>query len=50
VILLEEVEHWYFTLDDETVAAVTGARGVESQAMTCNEHICGGCSVVAQHY
>jgi hypothetical protein len=25
VILLEEVEHWYFTLDDETMAAVTGA-------------------------
>jgi hypothetical protein len=25
VILLEEVEAWYFTLDDDAVAAVTGA-------------------------
>jgi hypothetical protein len=25
VILLEEVEHWYFTLDPDSMAAVTGA-------------------------
>jgi hypothetical protein len=25
VILLEEVEHWYFTLDADAMAAVTGA-------------------------
>lgn len=25
VILLEEVERWYFTLDEDTMAAVTGA-------------------------
>jgi hypothetical protein len=25
VILLEEVEHWYFTLDPDSTAAVTGA-------------------------
>jgi hypothetical protein len=25
VILLEEVEHWYFTLDEDAMAAVTGA-------------------------
>jgi hypothetical protein len=25
VILLEEVEHWYFTLEDDAIAAVTGA-------------------------
>lgn len=25
VILLEEVEHWYFTLDSDAMAAVTGA-------------------------
>ena len=25
VILLEEVEHWYFTLDKDTIAAVAGA-------------------------
>ncbi len=25
VILLEEVEYWYFTLDDDAITAVTGA-------------------------
>lgn len=25
VLLLEEVERWYFTLDDDTMTAVTGA-------------------------
>lgn len=25
ILLLEEVEHWYFTLDDDAMTAVTGA-------------------------